>query len=621
MKNILNSIRIHYLIRLLIFWLLYFALFRLIFIIYHHTKIPDGQHSETGLSFFYALPLDLSAACFAITIPFLLWVIQQFYKRRFIHHINFVFNVSCIVIVAVLSIANLKMYGEWGTPLSARAFNYLFYPKEVLSFISLWSVLLLLLICGVFIYIGLKLYRKLITNFSYPIENKKTRIIQIIIIPALLIVGYRGGIQLAPINESSAYYSTLQINNHIATNNMWFLAHSFVEASDNKNPYVFMDVNKAKGITADLFASSPDKSQLLLKSQKPNIVFIVLESWTSDIIKPLGGVDNVTPHFTELCKDGLLFSQMYGSGFRTEQGLVSILSGFPAQPNNSIITTPSKAEQLPSLNIELGKQGYQSSFYYGGEVEFANMKSYLLNTHFEKIIDKNDFDKNQLNSKWGAHDEFVFKKQLEGLKNEKQPFFSVVLTLSTHEPFEVTMQTPFNGGEEPERFKKAAYYTDYCLFNYFNEAKKQPWYKNTLFVLIADHGHRLPKNRNMDYPEGRRITAMITGGALIDNLRGKVFDKIANQNDLPAIILEALKLPHTNFGWSKNVFNESVKGFAYYSNENALGWIAPEQNIVYSFNSKSVDLLQPKTQIKLNDTILTQAQAYLQTLYEQYLAY
>lgn len=621
MKEKFNLIKIHFLVRLLIFWLLFFAFFRIVFIIYHHTKIPDGQHSETGQSFFYALPLDLSTACAAVTIPFLLWALQQFYKRRFIHHLNLVFNISCIILISIVSIANLKMYGEWGTPLSSRAFNYLLYPKEILSFISLWSVMLLFAVCAVFIYIGLKFYRRAITNFSYPIENKKLKIAQVIIIPGLLIVGYRGGFQLTPINESSAYYSTLQINNHIATNNIWFLAHSFVEANDKKNPYQFMDSEKAKIITDGLFAAPSDKSQIITKNKNPNIVLIVLESWTADIIKSLGGENNVTPHFDELSKESLLLTQMYSSGFRTEQGLVSILSGFPAQPNNSIITSPGKAEQLPSLNTELGKKGYQSSFYYGGEVEFANMKSYLLNTHFEKIVDKNNFDKKQLNSKWGAHDEFVFMKQLDGLKKEKQPFFSIVLTLSTHEPFEVTMQTPFNGGEEQERFKKAAYYTDYCLYNYFNEAKKQAWYKNTLFILVADHGHRLPKNRNMDFPEGRRITAMITGGALVDNLRGKTFDKICNQNDLPAIILGALKLPHNNFVWSRNVFNESAKEFAYYSNENSLGWIAPQQNIVYSFNSKKVEELQVKTQSTLNDTVLTQAKAYLQTLYEQYLKY
>ncbi|OFY86105.1 MAG: hypothetical protein A3F72_06540 [Bacteroidetes bacterium RIFCSPLOWO2_12_FULL_35_15] len=588
---------------------------------YHHIKIPDGEHSETVLSLFYGLRLDLSAACAAIVLSYFLWSFQQFFKSRFIHRVNLVINIGLISIVTVLSIANIKMYGEWGTQISARALSYLLYPKEVLTFISFWSVLIFLAFCGLFVYFGIKTYRSYITNFSYPIENKKIRAAQLFCIPFLLVIGLRGGLQLAPVNESAAYYSGLQINNHIATNNMWFLAHSILDANDTKNPYIFMEDKNAKKTTSDLFAPATKKTKSILKNNKPNIVFIILESWTADIIKSLGAEENVTPHFEELRKDGLLFTQMYGSGYRTEQGLVSIFSGFPAQPNNSIITTPSKAEQLPSINTDLGKLGYQSSFYYGGEVEFANMKSYLMDSDFGKIIDKNNFEKEQLNSKWGAHDEFVFKKQLEELKKEKEPFLSVVLTLSTHEPFEVPMQTPFAGGEEPERFKKAAYYTDYCLFNYFNEAKKQPWYANTIFILVADHGHRLPMNRNMNFPEGRRITALITGGALVDSLHGKTFDKICNQNDLAATLLSQLNLPAENYKWSKDVFNENTKEFAYYSNENCLGWVTPQQNIVYSYTSQTVEELQAKTETKLNETILIQAKAYLQTLYQQYLDY
>lgn len=620
MKITLPAFRIHYLIRLLIFWLLMFAMYRLIFIIYHHTKIPNDQHSETGLSFLYALRLDLSAACAAAFIPYVLWTLQQFFKRRSIHLFNLGFNLTCITLVSVLSIANLKIYGEWGTLLSARAFNYLLYPQEIITFISLWSLVLLLAVCGVFIYLSIKFYRNFVTGFSYPTENKKLKILLVVIIPFLLIIGYRGGFQLSPINESSAYYSSLQINNHIATNNMWYLGHSIAEANDKKNPYTFMDAQTAANIKNGLYQSTTDETLVFTRTSRPNIVLIILESWTADVIKALDGEVNVTPNFDQLSKDGLLFTQMYGSGFRTDQGIVSLLSGFPAQPNNTIIATPSKAEQLPSLNTELAKVGYQSSFYYGGEIEFANMKSYLLNTHFQKIIDKQSFDKTQLNSKWGAHDEYVLRKQLDGLKYEKQPFFSAVLTLSTHEPFEVPMQTPFKGGEEQERFKKAAYYTDYCLRNYFSEAKQQPWYNNTLFILIADHGHHLPKNRNMDLPESRRITALITGGALAGQFRGKTMDKIVSQNDLPATILSGLKLPYSQFAWSRDVFNTGIKEFAYYSNENVLGWIAPQQNLIYSFGSKSVDI-QPKTQSNVNDTVLMQSKAYLQSLYEQYLNY
>lgn len=617
-----RNIKIHYLLKLLVFWLLFFTAFRLLFVIYHHTKIPDAQHSETGLAFFYALPLDISAACAGIVIPYILWSLQQFYKKRLIHLFNLFFNVFLIVIITVLSIANVKMYGEWGTLLSARAFSYLLYPREVMNFISGWSLVLLLASCILIAYLVIRAYRTYVTSFSYPIENKKLRILMIVLIPVLLLLGYRGGFQLAPINESQSYYSSIPINNHIATNNIWYLVHSLLDANDTKNPYEFMALDEAKKITASLYQTPKNKSTVIFKSPQPNVVIIVLESWTADIIKALGGEQDVTPHFDDLRKEGLLFTQMYGSGFRTEQGLISILSGFPGQPNNSIITTPSKAEKLPSVTSDLVKQGYTSSFYYGGEVEFANMKSYLMNTQFEKIIDKKNFLPTQLNSKWGAHDEFVLQKQLQDLSTEKSPFFSVVLTLSTHEPFEVTMKTPFNGNEEEEKFKKAAYYTDYCLFNYFNEAKKQPWYANTVFILVADHGHHLPKNRNMDYPEGRKITSLIVGGALADNFRGKTINKICNQNDWPAILLSQLNLPTDRFVWSKNVMSADTKEFAYYSNDNCLGWITPRTNYVYAFASKNTEELPGIADSTAASTSsIKEAQAYLQTLYQTYLDY
>jgi phosphoglycerol transferase MdoB-like AlkP superfamily enzyme len=616
-----NFFKIHYLIRLCIFWLLYFALYRLVFIIYHHARIPDGYHSDTVLAFLYALRLDLSTTCVALFIPYVLWVIQQHYKSRLWHQINKYYNTSIIILVSLLSMANIKMYGEWGTLLNARALKFLMYPKEILHSISIWAVMLLLSACALFAYIAIRAYKNFTANFSYPIENKWMRLIQAVFILPILIIFYRGGFQLAPINESSAYYSTVDINNQIATNNVWYLIHSIVEANDDKNIYQSLDAEKARKKKEDLYAVNDSSFQKILKTDKPNIIFIILESWTADVIEALGGEKNITPHFNQLQKEGILFTNMYGSGTRTDQGLVAVLSGFPAQPNNSIITTPSKSQGLPSFTKIMEAEGYHSSFYYGGEIEFANMKSYLLSTGFENIVDIESFKSAEMSSKWGARDEHVLSKQLADLKNAEQPFFSTLLTLSTHEPFDVNIQSPFNGTDDASLFKKAAYYTDLCLYNYFEEAKKQTWYNNTLFVLVADHGHHLPLNRSMDEPESRKIASMIIGGAILDSLRGTELSIICNQNDLPASILAQLNLKSNEFEWSKNVFNSSAKQFAYYSQENVLGWITPNEPLVYSL--KNNKLISPEivdstiqTSVELNN-----AKAYLQTLYQQYLNY
>jgi hypothetical protein len=221
-----KAIKIHYLVRITIFWLLYFALFRVLFILYHHAKIPDGEHSETSLSFIYALRLDLATTSALIFIPFVLWAFQQFYKNRLIHRINLAYNICLICIVSTLSVFNIKIYGEYGTLLNTEDLAYLLYPKEAVTFLSVWSLLLLLSASAFLAYVGIKAYRRNITNFSHPIENSKIKMSQIILTPILLFLILRGGTQQAPINDQDSHYSTLNINNDIATNNIWFLGHS-----------------------------------------------------------------------------------------------------------------------------------------------------------------------------------------------------------------------------------------------------------------------------------------------------------------------------------------------------------------------------------------------------------
>jgi hypothetical protein len=224
----LKNFKIHYLVRTTIFWLLYFALFRVLFILYHHAKIPDGEHSETSLSFIYALRLDLATTSALIFVPFLLWTFQQFYKKKFIHQVNLVYNSCLISAVSILSVFNIKIYGEYGTLLNTEDLAYLLYPKEAVTFLSVWSLLLLLSASAFLAYIGIKGYRRNITNFSHPIENNKIKISQIILIPVLLFLILRGGTQQAPISDQDSHYSILNINNDIATNNIWFLGHSIL---------------------------------------------------------------------------------------------------------------------------------------------------------------------------------------------------------------------------------------------------------------------------------------------------------------------------------------------------------------------------------------------------------
>ena len=204
------------------------------------------------------------------------------------------------------------------------------------------------------------------------------------------------------------------------------------------------------------------------------------------------------------------------------------------------------------------------------------------------MVDKKSFPKQHLNAKWGAHDEFVLSKQLTDMATMPQPFLSVLLTLSSHEPFEVPLKTPFNGTSEADKFRNAIYYADNCLGNYFAQAQQQSWFKKTLFIVVADHGHRLPADCDMSLPISKKITFLLYGGALKNSYKGKTFNKLVNQHDLPATLLTQLGISAKDFYWSTDAFNNDRKQFAYYANEQALGWITPEQNLLYSLTSKSI---------------------------------
>src|SRR6185436_20535532 len=183
-----------------------------------------------------------------------------------------------------------------------------------------------------------------------------------------------------------------------------------------------------------LFECTADSIPEILTTTQPNVVIIILESFTADVVAELAGEKNVAPAFNQLAKDGLLFTNVYASGFRTDQGIVSVISGFPAIPSYSIMRNIEKSAKLPSLADYFRKKNYATSFYYGGSTDFSNMRSYLINSRFEKIINEHDFDAHALRNKWGVHDEFVLDKQGIEMNTMAKPFFSVIMTLSCHEP-------------------------------------------------------------------------------------------------------------------------------------------------------------------------------------------
>jgi phosphoglycerol transferase MdoB-like AlkP superfamily enzyme len=352
-----------------------------------------------------------------------------------------------------------------------------------------------------------------------------------------------------------------------------------------------------------------DSTKKVLNQVKPNILLIVLEGFTTKIIEPLGGLPSVTPNLNQLCREGILFDNFYASGDRTDKGIISILSGYPAQPKTSIIKYPNKTQSLPSLPKALTAQGYHTSFVYGGDIGFANMESYLNIVGFSHITEDDDFDISLNVSKWGVHDEFVFARFLQEADTAQAPFFKTMLSLSSHEPFDVPSGLPEKKDEE-SLFLNSCTYTDKWLGQFITEAKQKSWWKNTLVIITADHGHRSPGSSPNHVPERFKIPMLWLGGA-IDN--PQQIHSTGNQTDLANTLLAQVGIAQQEFNFSKDLLSSVNQSFTVYSFNNGFGYLTPETHFVYDF-----DLKNYVVQSNALEKDFTRGLSYMQQLFKDY---
>jgi phosphoglycerol transferase MdoB-like AlkP superfamily enzyme len=612
-------------LKLFLFWIASFFIHRVVFVIYHVTTTNQSKLSDYWQIFWNSIPLDLSMAAYFVAIPLVLFFITLFISKTN-QLLNFCYpkiNYFFIVLISIIDTIDLHIYTEWGTKVNSRAIDFLINsPSEALASSASSPLLLGISLFLLQLIFLLWVYQKYINSKFEKINFKYSQLLAIPGYSLILILLLRGGTQLAPINQSAAYFSNNSLYNHAAVNTEWNLMASILQNNINaQNPYQFVSDSVAKNEILGLYPTTNDESSnQILTIPKPNIVLVILESFTSDVVGAFGGEANVCPSLSKIANEGIAFDSIYASGDRTDKGLIAILSAFPSQAVRSIIHQPDKFEKLASLPQSLKENGYEPFFLYGGESEFANFKSYLLSTGINHIVDRNDFESSQMNSKWGAHDGYLFDKLHKELETKKQPFFAITLTLSSHEPFEIPIASSFKGEDLPQLFRKSANYTDQCIEKFMQAAKKEKWYKQTLFVFVADHGHRLPKAYRTAYDFRKfRIPLIFAGDVIKPEFKGKRIHMLGSQTDLAATILSQLKIEHQQFNWSKDLLNKDTKPFAFYSYDNGFGWVNPAQTIVQdNINKQIIFNSQPKLNSEEN---LRKGQSYMQKVFEEYLAY
>ncbi len=607
--------RIKLVISLSLFWVVAFQLSRALFYYYQwYAGIPAQPYLLLRAAW-HGLRMDLSMVGYLLILPTLLlaFTAQQwgFYKK-----ILQVLGVIASLCIALIVACDLPVYRAWGFRLDATLLHYIALPSEAMASASaspLWLVAFIFFT----MFAGLAfLHHKIVNQCILRFEKTSfyTTMPIFLLLAGSLIIPIRGGLQLAPMNQSAVYFSNVSFANQMAINVPWNFFNSVLKATDNRqNDFVVMKKAVADSLLNDLHRQSAGRLQLLGVGSRPNVIFIIWESFTAKAAGVLGGVPGVTPEFDKLAREGILFTNLYASGERSDKGLIAILSGYPAQPLTSIITIPTKTATLPSLPGYFRKQGYFTSFYYGGESEFANIKSYLVQDRFEQIIDKNAFQASELNSKWGAHDHVVFKRFLQDIENQPRPFFSTMFTLSSHEPFDVPAPTIFKGDSQGQKFLNSLHYADASLGEFIRAAKTKSWWDSTLVVIVADHGHPLPELAGGKSPQ-YHIPMLWLGGALErDSLK---VDNLGSQTDLAATLLGQLGHPNASFRWSNDLLQQNRTPYAFFTFNNGFGWITPHGRLVYDNVGRRIMPESSRSQ----SLDLRRGQAYQQTLIDDYLA-
>jgi phosphoglycerol transferase MdoB-like AlkP superfamily enzyme len=577
-------------------------------------EVYSYNFKELAGTFVHGFKLDLSATCYLLLLPLLAAIPGLYFTGKWYRIFLKTYSFFMIILATLIIVSDADTYSYWGYRLEFSSVEYLKTPKDALASLKKGEFLLLLmaflLMSSFFIFFCNKIINRF---FSSPerIRHFIPGFFFFLLLTASLIIPIRGGTGVAPLNVGAAYFSESLFLNHTAINEVWNFGHSAAYRKPVRNPYQFGELSKALDDVRYLTKYS-GTTRKVLNTERPNILLIVLESFGSYLTDHVGSDTVITPRFNEYTSEGIYFTNLYAAGSRTDKAIPAIFSGYPNLPTIQVLREPKKIQSMPGIVKLLDSAGYKSSFWYGGDINFADLNSFIITTGFRQKITIKNFDRTTYNSKWGVHDGVLFERLEDSLSKAKEPFIYSALTLSSHEPFEVPMEPVFKGHDELSRFRNSVYYTDRSLGEFLDKAKKTDWWKNTLVVIVADHCRRYSENVPVYSEEIFKIPMLWLGGALsCKNIR---VSKIANQYDIPLTIANQLDMK-SSFTFSKDLLSEKSASFAFYTYNEGFVFITDTTTSIFDIKLKNNILLKGVNP----GSAERYGKAFLQVLFDDYL--
>ena len=509
----------------------------------------DGKVADMPAVIRHGLSLDLSTSLYFLIVPFLVTMVSIWVKMP--RWLLKPYYALLAVAFALAFVADTSLYPFWHFKLDASCLQYLETPTEAMASVTTGYLLVRLvafLLVVALIYLAYDwISSSQTSNLKSQISNWIELLLYIVMIP-LIVIGIRGGLDESTTNIGQVYFSQNQFLNHSAVNPVFSFLASFEKTASNNTVYHFMEEAQCQQMMDELFTTTSVDSDALLNTQKPNIIVVLLEGCGGTFTE-IGGRSDITPNLNRLAKEGVCFAQCYGNTWRTDRGTVCTWSGYPSFPTMSVMKIPSKSRTLPNMARTLSDSlGYSTYYLYGGDVNFTNMRSYLIGGGFETLKSKKDYTaEEQKTSQWGVCDGITFESLFEMASTAREPFVIGYSTLSSHQPWDVPMH------HFDDEILNAFYYLDDCLGRFVEKFRKSERWKNTLLVLLPDHG--IPyEDIGETHPLKNHIPMIWIGGAVKEARR---IEQMCNQTDLPATLLGQLGIRHDDYTFSRDVLSKT----------------------------------------------------------------
>ena len=591
----------------------------------YNRDIMFFSYEEMIQAIWHGLPLDMSTVAIAVLPVWLITLLSLKWPSMPLRWIVGPYNAVVVFLMACATGATIIMYENWKFLLDASIFSYMSSPGNASASASVYYIVT---------RIGLILLSSLLLSFLSVIitpkrikrkgENGKRKSASAkkhrspltahrlsFYLTGLLLCLMSWGINGKRVDECSAFHSEKILLNHASINPVGHLVRSMLYyRKPLGEQFRFMPQEECDLAFAEIFPTdTEDITDTLLRTRRPDILTIQLESMGAPFMESLGGAKGVTPELCQWMKRGVNFTNAWATSFRTDRGTVSALSGYVSYPTTSLMMTDSCLPLLPSLAKTLKAYGYSADYMYSGNSNHMNKRKYLEAVGF-RVWDIEDINVSEdERDVWGANDSIAMNRMLWLIQRTKQengadrPFYWGCQTISSHEPWEVPYQRLEN------KVHNAFAYTDHCVGQFLDSLSRTPIWDNLLVVVYADHGHTY--DLTFDNPEYFHMPLFLVGGAVSKRM---TYDTIIAQNDIVATVLSQMRIPHNEeFPWSRNVFSRNYTyPFAYCSYPAGALWVDDSGKTMIDVQSGYIMTDEPEP----CDTRLKNLRAVIQKSYD-----